>query len=359
MSTVTVLGTQAPGRLNPVAAWLFVIAGLIVAMIVVGGLTRLTDSGLSITEWKPVTGAVPPLSEAGWQAEFAKYQQIPEYQRQNFGFTLDQFKQIYWWEWGHRLLGRLIGIAFALPLIVFWLRKMLPPGLKGRLAILFVLGGLQGAVGWWMVASGLTERVDVSQHRLAAHLGLAFLLLGAVWWTALDAKAGRAEPWRSSRAAWVGVALLALIALQIILGAFVAGLDAGRTYTSWPLIDGKLIPDAYGALEPAWRNPFDNPVAAQVNHRMVGYLVAIAALAAPFLFGRETVGEVRTAAWIVAGVAAVQAMLGVTALVHAAPLELSAVHQLGAAVLFLAAVTLARGAGVASPHSARKVEPVL
>jgi cytochrome c oxidase assembly protein subunit 15 len=186
------------GRARPglVAAWLFVVAGLVICMIVVGGLTRLTDSGLSITEWKPVTGAIPPLSAEDWEAEFAKYREIPEYQLQNRGMTLGEFQAIYWWEWGHRLLGRLLGLVFALPLLAFWLMGAIPQGLKGRLVVLLALGGLQGVVGWWMVASGLSERVDVSQYRLATHLGLAFLLLGATWWTALDARAGAPAPGR-------------------------------------------------------------------------------------------------------------------------------------------------------------------
>ena len=336
---------RSRARPGVVSAWLFVVAGMIVAMIVVGGLTRLTDAGLSITEWKPVTGAIPPLSDADWMAEFAKYQEIPEYQFQNRGMTIEDFKTIYWWEWGHRLLGRLLGIAFAVPLVVFAWRRMIPIGFTPRLAVLFVLGGLQGAVGWWMVASGLTERVDVSQYRLATHLSLAFVLLGAVWWTALDVRSGAPERWRGSVAAWIALGVFALCAVQIVLGAFVAGLDGGRTYIDWPLIDGAVFPEAYGALDPAWRNAFDNPVGAQVNHRLMGYLVFVVGLALPWcLRGRLSPAAMRLA-WAVAGVAVAQAVLGVVTLVHAAPLGLAAVHQLGAAALFLVSLTLLRAAG--------------
>jgi cytochrome c oxidase assembly protein subunit 15 len=345
---------QAGRRARPglVSAWLIAIAALIVCMIVLGGLTRLTDSGLSITEWKPVTGAVPPLSEAAWEAELEKYRQIPEYQLQNRGMTLSEFQAIYWWEWGHRLLGRLIGLAFALPLAGFWIAGALPRGFKGRLLVLLALGGLQGAVGWWMVASGLTERLDVSQYRLATHLGLAFALLGAVWWTALDVRAASpvsSSPasWRPSRDALIAGGLFALVCVQIVLGAFVAGLDGGRSYIDWPLFDGRLAPEAYGALEPAWRNAFDNPVAAQVNHRFAGYLVALAAIAAPFLVrGQEA--ALRRLAWTAAGIALAQAALGVVTLVNAAPVALSAAHQLGAVALFLASLTLTRAAGLSS-----------
>jgi cytochrome c oxidase assembly protein subunit 15 len=335
--------TARPGL---VSAWLFAIVALIVAMIVVGGLTRLTDSGLSITEWQPVTGAVPPIGEAAWEAEFAKYREIPEYRFQNRGMSLDEFKAIYWWEWGHRFLGRLIGLAFALPLVGFWIAGAIPKGLKTRLVVVFALGGLQGAIGWWMVASGLSDRVDVSQHRLATHLGVAFLLLGATWWTALDARAGGPAPWRTTRAAGLGLALLGLVSVQIILGALVAGLDGGRIATGWPLVDGRLIPESYGALEPFWRNPLDNPVAAQINHRFAGYLTLLAALVAPFVLGEGARPATRIWAWAAAGVAAAHAALGIVTLVNASPIGLSAVHQLGAVALFLTALTLARAGGL-------------
>jgi cytochrome c oxidase assembly protein subunit 15 len=214
--------------------------------------------------------------------------------------------------------------------------------------VLFLLGGLQGGVGWWMVASGLSERVDVSQYRLAAHLGVAFLLLGAIWWTALDVRAGAVPPWRASRAAWIALGLFGLICLQIVLGAFVAGLDGGRSYTGWPLLDGKLVPDAYGALGPFWRNAFENPVAAQINHRFAGYAVAAAALAAPFAIGRAAEPLTRRLAWGAGALALAQAALGIVTLVRAAPLDLSAAHQLGAVLLFLTALTLVRAAGVVS-----------
>lgn len=329
-------------RPRRVAAWLFAVAALVVAMIMVGGLTRLTDSGLSITEWKPVTGAVPPLSDTAWAEEFAKYREIPEYERVNRGMTLEEFKAIYWWEWGHRFLGRFIGVAFLLPLIVFWLQGAIPKGFRARLALLFVLGGLQGAVGWWMVASGLSERVDVSQYRLAAHLSVALLLLGALWWTAFDVRAATGPSRRLSAPAWWSHGFLALVCVQIVLGAFVAGLDAGRIYTDWPMYGGRWLPETYGAMRPFWTNAFENPAAAQVHHRMAGYLVALAGFALSAAFGRGPRTERRRIARGTGGLALFQTTLGAVTLAHAAPITLSALHQLGAVALFLAAISLVR-----------------
>ena len=239
--------TKRPARTRQLQAlriWLGAIAALIVAMILVGGATRLTDSGLSITEWQPIMGAVPPLSEADWSQAFETYKKIPEYTEINHGMTLEEFKTIYWWEWAHRFLGRLIGAAFFVPFVVFWLAGYIPRPLLPRLAGLFVLGGLQGAVGWYMVKSGLVDRTDVSQYRLAAHFGVALLILGYTLWLVFGL-GDEPRPRRRARAARGGQdrrLILALIFLQLLAGALVAGLDAGMGFNTWPLINGAFVP---------------------------------------------------------------------------------------------------------------------
>lgn len=322
------------------AAWLWAMTALVFAMIVVGGLTRLTDSGLAITEWRPVTGAIPPLSDADWVAEFAKYQAIPEYQLQNRGMAIDEFKALYWWEWGHRFLGRLIGAAFLILLVVVIVLRRVTRALAARLGVLFVLGALQGAVGWWMVASGLVERVDVSQYRLAVHLGLGFLLLAALAWSALDAGEREGPPPRWSPLAFAAAAFAGLVFIQVLLGAIVAGLDAGRVHTSWPLMDGGLAPREYGALTPFWRDAFENRASAQFHHRLAGYGVVLAAFALAIAARRAA----PRAAWTLAGLAMGQAALGVWTLTAASPLGLAATHQALAAILFAAACLLIRRA---------------
>jgi cytochrome c oxidase assembly protein subunit 15 len=230
-------------RRNAIRLWLYAVAALIFVMVLVGGATRLTESGLSIVEWKPVTGTLPPMSETAWQAEFDKYKTIPQFQHRNSTMTLAEFKTIFWWEWAHRLMGRLIGAAFLLPFLFFLVKGWIEPGLRGRLWTIFGLGALQGAVGWWMVASGLTERVEVSQYRLATHLILACIIFAAILWVAMGMRVRAAiEAPRRIRA--VAFGLLALVMVQIYLGALVAGLRAGLIYNTWPLIDGSLIPDA-------------------------------------------------------------------------------------------------------------------
>ncbi len=349
-------GVVSPATANErhraaVAVWLAVVAGLVVVMIVVGGLTRLTDSGLSITEWKPVTGALPPLSDTAWREAFAKYQAIPEYQLQNRGMSLEAFKVIYWWEWGHRQLGRAIGLIYAAPLVVFWLLGWLPRRLRPRFIALLALGGLQGAIGWWMVASGLTERVDVSHYRLAVHLGVAFVLLAALVWTLLDV-----VDTRRRRRGWGGPTAVAALTLagavfvQIILGAFVAGLDAGRIYTDWPLMDGSIIPADYGALSPWWRDALENRASVQLHHRFGGYALALGALAfAAAAWRGGVVGRLGVAVGVVT---VAQVALGVATLVHAAPLALSAAHQATAAALFILAVAAARQSRLALGYGA-------
>ncbi len=321
------MAATAPS-LRPVKIWLLVVALLLAAMVLVGGATRLTESGLSITEWKPVTGALPPLSAEAWESEFAKYKQIPQYQQLNRGMTLGEFKTIYFWEWSHRLLGRVIGVVFALPLIFFWARGYLTRALVPKLVLLFVLGGLQGAIGWWMVASGLVGRVSVAPYRLAVHLTLAFFLFAALVWVARSLSPPRGEhvPRGVKIGAW---AVLTLAFVQVFLGAIVAGLDAGLSFTTWPLMDGHFIPafDNLTPLEPLWRNLFETPMTAQFVHRMTAYaLFAAAGLHA--LQARGT--PVSKSAVVLFGLVAAQAVLGVLTLVHLVPIPLALAHQFGA-----------------------------
>jgi cytochrome c oxidase assembly protein subunit 15 len=329
-------------RSKPVAIWLFVVAAFVLAMVIVGGATRLTDSGLSITEWKPVTGAIPPLSEADWQAEFARYRQIPQYSQLNAGMSLADFKAIYWWEWSHRLLGRLTGLVFFAPFVWFAVRRELPRRLFLRLGGIFVLGGLQGLVGWWMVASGLSHRVTVAPERLMVHLGLAFALLGLLLWTALDAWAGAARqtlpsPW-GRRAAW----LLGLIYFQVLLGALVAGNDAGMIYNDWPLMNGAIVPDDYLGSS-LWATLAHSQGAVQLHHRLMAYIVTGLAVAIGLAAWRSNylARESKLLAVAVAGGVVLQAILGVVTLMLRAPVGLSIAHQLAAALVLMLAVAFA------------------
>ena len=260
-----------------IRGWLAVVSLAILALVLVGGATRLTDSGLSITEWKPIHGVIPPLSEVDWQAELELYRQIPEYQQINKGMSLPEFKVIYWWEWAHRLLARGVGVLFALPLAYFWLSGRLESGLKLPLLGILALGGLQGFIGWWMVASGLVDRVDVSQYRLATHLTLAAVIFAAILWVSrgLARYSGDRTPApSSSRTAGI---LVLMILVQIYLGGLVAGLDAGLAYNSWPLMDGALVPNGLLATTPAWLNLFENAKTVQFDHRMFGYVLWLVA----------------------------------------------------------------------------------
>lgn len=324
--------------LRPVRAWLYVVAALVVLMVVVGGATRLTESGLSIVEWKPVTGTLPPLSEAAWQAEFAKYRQIPQYQQLNRGMSLDEFRAIFWWEWGHRLLGRLIGLVFLLPFLFFLWRGLIDRKLGWKLAGLFVLGGMQGAIGWWMVASGLVGRVDVSQYRLAVHLTLACLILAATVAVAVNLK-----PWvppgaADRRVRVTAYVLLAAVVLQIFLGGLVAGLDAGLTYTTWPLMDGNFIPPVENLLvqQPIWRNFFENVLTVQFNHRMVAYGIWTLTLLHWF-DARRLGGAVARRALLLVGLVSAQAFIGIMTLVHQVPIDIALAHQFGATIVLIAA----------------------
>jgi cytochrome c oxidase assembly protein subunit 15 len=309
-----------------VAVWLWCIATLIFAMVIVGGATRLTESGLSITEWQPLLGAIPPLSEADWLEAFEKYKLIPEYQLQNKGMSLDEFKFIYWWEWAHRLLGRFIGLAFAVPLVFFVATGRIAKRLWPRLMVLFVLGGLQGALGWYMVASGLSERTDVSQYRLAAHLTLAFALFAAVVWTAMSLHTSR----RTTRVKGVGLlmAFLTLLFVQVAAGGFVAGLDAGHASYTWPKMNDTWIPSGMYSIVPAWKNLFENALTTQFNHRILAYLLLLLSLAVA-LSSRTKSG------WFVFAAVLVQASIGIKTVLWQVPLGTALMHQ-GMALVVLA-----------------------
>ena len=257
--------------------WLYVVLLMLFALVLVGGATRLTDSGLSITEWKPIHGVIPPLNDAEWQEEFAKYQQIPEYAEINQGMSLEAFKRIFWWEWAHRILARGVGFVFALPLAFFWATRRIERGLGPKLVGLLALGGLQGAVGWWMVASGLVDRVDVSQYRLAIHLTLACLIFAAIMVVARGLAPHSEPPADRSTQRFAGFLLFAVFC-QIFLGGLVAGLDAGMSYNTWPLMDGAVIPGDLFVIDPAWRNLFENPKTVQFVHRLGGYTLFLLAL---------------------------------------------------------------------------------
>jgi cytochrome c oxidase assembly protein subunit 15 len=340
-------------RVRFIRLWIGCLAALVFAMVVVGGATRLTQSGLSIVEWKPVTGVIPPLSQADWQVEFEKYKTIPQYERVNRGMSLAEFKTIFWWEWSHRLLGRLIGAAFALPFLWFLWRGFIDRGLAVALAGIFMLGAVQGAVGWWMVASGLTERVSVSQYRLAFHLTLACLIYAALVRTA-DRVAMGAPAATPRRIALGATSLLVLVLVQIYLGALVAGLHAGLIYNTWPLIDGGLVPKASNLLfdRLAWRNFFENPLTVQFDHRMVAYaLVALALLHLGDVFRNVENRRLRTGAALLAVAVCAQAAIGIITLVASAPIGLAMLHQ-AMALVVLTVATLHASRATIVPVSA-------
>jgi heme a synthase len=329
---------QAP-QFGAVRWWLISVAALIAVMVLVGGATRLTESGLSIVEWKPVTGALPPLDDAQWAQAFEGYKAIPQYRELNAGMSLSEFKTIFWWEWSHRLLGRVIGAVYLLPFLFFLWRGVLGAELKRRLWLIFGLGGLQGAVGWWMVASGLSQRVEVSQYRLATHLVLALLIFAAIMWT-LRRLIDRPQPLAPSRLKITAMALLALTFVQLYFGALVAGLRAGRVFNTWPDIDGSFIPSAARLWfeEPWWRNLFDNTLTVQFEHRMTAYALLALALvhAVDTVRSRAGAAVIGGAWWLVAAIM-LQATLGILTLLRQVPIDLALTHQAVAiAVLTLA-----------------------
>jgi cytochrome c oxidase assembly protein subunit 15 len=313
--------------------WLYVMAGLVFAMVIVGGATRLTDSGLSITEWQPLLGAIPPLTHEAWLEAFAKYKAIPEYQIVNKGMSLEEFEFIYWWEWGHRFMGRIIGLAFLLPFLFFLFTGRMERSQVPRLVGLFILGGLQGALGWYMVKSGLTERVDVSQYRLAAHLTLATFIFAAICWTALGI--GRERPRQFGIMGNRAGVLVVLLFIQIALGGFVAGLDAGMGYNTWPLMDGQFIPAGLFIMEPLWRNLFENAMTVQFTHRMTAYFVVLAVIAHWLITPMRRQSDDNARRGLNGLVVAVlaQAMIGIWTLLAQVPIHLGLIHQGGALVV--------------------------
>lgn len=328
-----------------VSAWLFTIAGMIFVMIVLGGATRLTGSGLSIMEWAPVTGALPPWSHAEWERLFALYKQIPQYSLVNSDFSLGDFKQIFWLEWVHRFWGRLIGAAVLLPLAFFWVTGRLSRPLLLRLGLIFILGALQGAVGWFMVASGFfPEATAVSPYRLVVHLTLALALYAAVLWTALDTASSGAWPLRAGDRAPPGTlavcgTVAALVALTIVAGGFVAGLHAGLDYNTFPLMGGRWVPEGYARLHPFALNLTENVAAVQFNHRLLASLTALASLGcAAWLLSRAQESALRIWAVALGCAVLVQFGLGVLTLLHAVPPALGIAHQAGAVLLLTAAL---------------------
>ena len=324
-----------------VGLWLLAVALVILAMVTIGGLTRLTGSGLSITEWKPIMGALPPLNDAQWADAFAKYQRIPQYLLENRGMTLDGFKGIFWWEWAHRLLGRMLGVVFFIPFVWFAWSGAIRRAEWLRFVVLFLLGGLQGFIGWWMVTSGLETRVSVSQYRLAIHLGAALLLLVAILWIALEYLRGshsvsgvkRSEVAGPKR----GFVFAGLVYVQMLLGALVAGLHAGLVYNTWPDMNGHIFPETPFFSSPWWINFFENDGLAQFDHRIGAYIVAGVAV---FIYARgiRLIGYAKTSAKLVAAITAFQIFLGIATLLLMAPEALAAAHQVTAATLLCAAV---------------------
>lgn len=325
-------------RLRPVRIWLYVLAAMVLLMVMIGGMTRLTGSGLSITTWKPISGMIPPLTEADWLAEFAGYKLIPQYEIYNHWMTLEDFKGIFWWEWGHRFLGRVIGLVFAIPFLVFLFQRRLSRDMALPLAGLFVLGGFQGFLGWWMVSSGLTELTSVSQYRLAAHLTAALLLLLALIWVARRMRPDPTVGIVTSGNVRSVTFLMLLLILQIAAGAFVAGLDAGMGYNTWPLMEGKFIPDGLGAADPAWRSIFEHGLTVQFNHRMLAYFITIVTFVMLVLqIRRAGLGGVHRWMGIIAALVLAQVALGIATLLSVINIDLAVGHQ-GLAFILTASI---------------------
>ncbi|KZL16715.1 Heme A synthase [Pseudovibrio axinellae] len=337
------LSPQDLSNRRQIRVWLLFICFLILAMVVVGGATRLTDSGLSITEWKPIHGAIPPLNMAEWAEEFEKYKQIPQYKLLNEGMTLEEFRGIFWWEWGHRLLGRVIGFVFFIPLVWFWARGQVSTWLKPRLLLAFVLGGLQGAIGWWMVASGLVNRVDVSQYRLAVHLSVAAILFAYLYYLAGVLKRRpelKHDGWNVfGNGLWAAYGIVALVLFQVFLGALVAGLNAGLTFNTWPLMDGQIIPGGLFVMSPWWSNFFENVMMVQFQHRMVAYALVVAVFAQGISLMRENRDGAlkRNASWLMVAII-LQVGLGIVTLLSMVAMDRALAHQAVALIVLALAI---------------------
>ena len=336
-----------PAEPNPrpaaIAHWLTAVAILVFLMIVVGGITRLTESGLSMVRWEPISGAIPPLNAADWQAEFDHYRASPQYQQINSGMTLADFKAIFFWEYVHRLLGRLIGLAFALPFFFFWWRRAIPPGYGWKLGGLLALGGLQGAIGWWMVASGLVDVPEVSHIRLAIHLLTAFLILAGLIWTGLDLQALARDPGaRPARMTMLGIWALSLLFLQFLFGAYVAGLEAGYAFNTWPKMGEHWFPADAGMYDVFLRNFVDNPVVVQFVHRWLAF--AVAAVTLWLAFNAWAKGY-RGDSALLAGAVVAQILLGILTILSGVQIDIAVAHQGMAALLLAAMVSVAHDLG--------------
>ena len=326
---------------NSVSVWLKILFSMVVAMVIVGGLTRLTDSGLSITEWNVIKGALPPLNDAAWILEFDKYKTIPEYKLQNKGMALSDFKVIYWWEWGHRQLGRLVGLVWLLGFLYLLISKKIPMTWKYRMLLVGILGGLQGTIGWWMVSSGLSGRmVDVASYRLATHLGLVFIILGTLFWFIM--KLGRpgvellqSRRLRDEKSVRWATLLLILTFAQILLGALVAGIDAGRGYIDWPMMNGEFLPSESFDYNPLWTNFFENPALVQFNHRILGYVLMALGIAAWFKSRSIAHRKLRIGFKAILIMMVAQMVLGIVTVMYAAPWYIAIFHQIGAVVLIV------------------------
>jgi cytochrome c oxidase assembly protein subunit 15 len=334
-----------------VGSWLLVVAFLVLCMVLVGGATRLTDSGLSITHWSPIHGAIPPLNSEQWASEFDRYRQIPEYKLQNNGMSLSEFQFIFWWEWAHRLLGRVVGLVFAVPLVVFALTRQLRPSMKPWLIGMFALGGLQGFIGWWMVSSGLSgDRLDVAAYRLATHLSMAILLMSLALWTALDLLSPKKAHQGDTKLAPWAIGFVLFLAVQIVLGAFVAGTDAGLINNDWPTFAGGLYPEDYSALSPFWRNFVENTSTIQFNHRLGAYAIGIAMVLVWLQTRRSAQRDIVRLGHVIAVLVVCQLVLGISTLIgfgqwappQAEGVLLGVAHQGLGAILFASAMLLMR-----------------
>lgn len=353
------IDAKSKGARGAIRVWLGLIFGLVGIVILVGGLTRLTDSGLSITEWAPFSGALPPLTDLAWADAFERYKAIPEYQLQNKGMDLSEFKGIFWWEWGHRQLGRVIGLVWAIGFFGFLVARKIPTGWTRKLLLLGALGGLQGAIGWWMVSSGLEDgMLDVASYRLATHLGLAFVIFGFITWFILQLSRSEAALLQARRVtdaplSRLGTWLIVLAFVQILLGALVAGIDAGRGFPDWPLMAGGFLPPQPFDLVPLWRNFFEDPGLVQFMHRMAGYVLFGFGI---FVWARARKnGNARTrfAFTTMLAVMTVQVVLGIVTVIYSAPVEIAIVHQLGAVVLWVVILRARFLAGHPHPQSIR------
>lgn len=327
------ISSPIAGR-KPIAIWLLICCAMVFGTLVVGGVTRLTDSGLSIVEWQPLLGAIPPLTHDDWLLMFEKYKQIPQFHQVNHDMTLEGFQYIFWWEWAHRQIGRAIGLVFFIPLVWFWVRGSIPQGYKWKLVGFLILGGLQGAMGWYMVKSGLVNDVRVSQYRLTAHLGLAFLVFGLMLWTALGLLRERSSrPYTPTGVRRFAFLVLGVVSLMVLSGGFVAGIRAGLAYNTFPLMNGHLIPPDLFAIEPWWLNFFNNITTVQFDHRMIAYALMVLV---PMLWWRvlRQAPQAKGAANAMLGMFVVQVALGIATLLHAVPVSLASLHQAGAMILF-------------------------